>query len=284
MATVNDTPAPIALPHTLNDLFDLEGKVALVLGGGYGMGEASAKMLAWAGCDIVIAEILPDRAERVARDIRAMGRKAYEAVGDLTDPEQAERMLAAAEQQSGGFDIVISIIGEAGWLSFLDTTLADLHFDMRRNFEYFFHCSQIAARSMIARERGGAICAITSVDGLQSSPMHGAYGVAKAGIVSLVKTMAAELGPYGIRVNCIAPGMVKTPRAVARKGPAWMDQLACDLGLPLSRAGSIEEIAESVLYLVSRMSRYTTGVTLPMDGGWLATRLDSQGASYQQKK
>ncbi len=278
-----DKPTPIMLPKDLDGLFDLKGKVVLILGGGLGMGEASAKMLAWAGCDIVIAEILPERAARVAGDIRAMGRKAYEVVGDLTDPEQAARMLAEAEEAAGGFDVLVSIIGEAGWKSFLDTTLDDLHFDLRRNFEYFFHCSQIAANSMIRRGNGGAICAITSVDGLQSSPMHGAYGVAKAGIVSMVKTMAAELGPYGIRVNCIAPGMVKTPRAVARKGPEWMDELAGNLGLPLPRAGSIEEIAETVLYLVSRMSRYTTGVTLPMDGGWLASRLDSQGAAYQKK-
>jgi NAD(P)-dependent dehydrogenase (short-subunit alcohol dehydrogenase family) len=261
-------------PTTLEDFFGLKGKVALVLGGGLGMGEASAKLLAHMGCDIIIAEILPDRAARVANDVRAMGRRAYEAVGDMCDPAQVDAVLPKAEEALGGVDIVVSIIGEAAWASFLDTSLDDWALDERRNLRYFFYCSQWAARSMVRRGKPGAICAITSVDGLQASPMHGAYGAAKAGLVSLVKTMANELGPHGIRVNCIAPGMIKTPRAVARSSAEAIDKSGLDMGIPLGRGGSTQEIAETVLYLVSDMSRYVTGITLPMDGGWLVTRLE----------
>jgi NAD(P)-dependent dehydrogenase (short-subunit alcohol dehydrogenase family) len=90
----------------------------------------------------------------------------------------------------------------------------------------------------------------------------------------LVKTMAMELGPHGIRVNCVAPGTIKTPRAVARTSPEAVDERARQAGIPLGRAGATDEVAQAVLYLVSDMSRYVTGITLPMDGGWLASRLD----------
>jgi len=112
------------------------------------------------------------------------------------------------------------------------------------------------------------------VDGMQSSPMHGAYGAAKAGLISLVKTMAMELGPHGIRVNAVAPGVIKTPRAVARRPAEAIDANAREMGIPLGRAGVPEEVAQAVLYLVSDMARYVTGITLPMDGGWLSARLD----------
>jgi len=270
------------VPSEVEDLFGLKGKVALVLGGGLGMGEASAKLLARMGCDIIIAEILPERAARVAGDIRAMGRRAYEAVGDMCDPAQVDKVLPAAEEALGGPDIVVSIIGEAAWSSFLDTTMDDWMLDQRRNLAYFFYCSQWAARSMERRNKPGAIVAISSVDGLQASPMHAAYGAAKAGIVSLVQTMANELGPLGIRVNAIAPGMIATPRAVARLSVEEMNSRADSLGIPLGRAGSTAEIAETVLYLVSNMSRYVTGITLPMDGGWLATRLDYGGGNKRR--
>jgi 2-deoxy-D-gluconate 3-dehydrogenase len=262
------------IPAQIGDLFGLNGKVALVLGAGQGMGESCAKLLALAGCDLILAEIIPERAARVAADIRAMGRRAHEAIGDMCDPAQVDELLPKAEAALGGVDVVVSIIGEAGWFSVLDTSREDWARDQRRNLDYFFYCSQWAARSMVRRGRGGAICAIASVDGLQASPMHAAYGVAKAGIISLVKTMAAELGRDGIRVNAVAPGIIKTPRAVARSSPEAVDQMARDGGLPLGRAGTTAEVANAVLYLVSDMARYVTGITLPMDGGWLASRLD----------
>jgi len=94
--------------------------------------------------------------------------------------------------------------------------------------------------------------------------------------------MANELGPLGIRVNAIAPGMIATPRAVSRLSVEEMNGRAASLGIPLERAGSTAEIAETVLYLVSDMSRYVTGITLPMDGGWLATRLDYGGGNKRR--
>lgn len=261
-------------PATIEDLFGMKGKIALVLGGGIGHGESCAKWLAFAGCDVVVADILSERAAHVATEIRAMGRRAYQAVGDMCEPSEADRILAEAEAAFGGIDIVVSVIGEGGWFRFLDMTMEDWHRDQRRNLDYVFHCSQWVARSMIRRGTGGAICAIASVDGLQSSAMHAAYGAAKAGVVSLIKSMAMELAEYGIRANAVAPGTIKTPRMVARTSADAMDERARRMGIPLGRAGIPDEVAHAVLYLVSDMARYVTGITLPVDGGWLSTRLD----------
>jgi len=262
------------LPATVQELFGLQGKVALVLGGGYGMGEACAKWLAHAGCDVVIGEIIPERAERVAADIRSMGRRSHAAIGDMTDHATVDRLLPEAEAELGGIDILVSIIGQAGWFTFLDMSAEDWALDQRRNLEYFVHCSQWVARSIARRGTGGAICAIASVDGIGPSPMHASYGAAKAGIISMVRTMASELAEFGIRVNCIAPGTTKTPRAISRSSYEAVDERAKTMGIPLGRAGHTSEIARAVLFLVSDMSPYVTGITLPLDGGWLVMRPD----------
>lgn len=262
------------LPADLEELFGLKGKTALILGGGYGMGEQCALWLARAGCDIIVADILPERAAAVAAKVRGLGRRAHAAVGDMCEQAVVDSVLPEAEAALGGIDILISIIGEAGWFSVLDTTLEDWKYDQRRNLDYFFLGAQYAARSMVKRGVAGRICAIASVDGMQASPMHGAYGAAKAGLISLVKTLAIELGPDGIRVNCVAPGMTKTPRVTARVSPEALDANAREMGIPLGRAGAIHEVAQAILFLVSDMSAYITGVTLPVDGGWLSSRLD----------
>lgn len=261
------------IPSSPEELFDLKGKVAIVLGGGQGIGEASARMLAWAGCDIIIADFDEQRAERVADHVRLLGRRASVVSGDLTDIAQVPNILRVAEDYAGGIDVLVSVVGGATWSSFLDYDFSEWRAEQARNLDYFVYCAQWVARSMIKTGRRGSICAITSIDGLQASPMHSAYGVAKAGIVSLVKSVANELGPRGIRVNAIAPGMIKTPRVLAGRLHALADKDAADLALPLRRAGYVEEIAKSVLYLSSDMASFTTGVTLVVDGGWLVTRL-----------
>jgi NAD(P)-dependent dehydrogenase (short-subunit alcohol dehydrogenase family) len=229
-----------------------------------------------AGADVIVADIIPERAAFVAGQVRELGRRAYAAVGDMLVPAVVDKVLAEAEAELGGIDIVVAIIGEAAWVSFLDTTIEQWEEDQRRNLTYFFYCSQWAAKSMMRRGVGGAICAIASVDGMQASPMHAAYGVAKAGITFLVKSMALELGGAGIRVNCVSPGLTKTPRTVAKSNADQVDGSARRMGIPLGRAASTKDIARAILYLVSDMSAYVTGVTLPVDGGWLSTRLDVQ--------
>jgi NAD(P)-dependent dehydrogenase (short-subunit alcohol dehydrogenase family) len=254
-------------------LFGLEGKVALVLGAGQGIGESCALRLARAGCDVVVADLSREDAAQVADQVRRLGRRAFEAVGDMCDPDVVAQSLLEAERVLGPIDVAVTIIGAATWASFLEMTGADWETDLRRNLSYVFHAGQHVARSMVREGRGGAICAIGSIDGLQASPVHAAYGAAKAGLNSLVKTMAAELGPHGIRVNSVAPGIIKTPRAAASAGADAIDRMALEAGIPLGRGGTTDEVAGAVLFLLSDLSRYITGVTLVVDGGWLATRL-----------
>ena len=116
-------PDAHGLPASLEEIFGLEGKVARVLGGGFGMGEQCSRLLARAGCDVIVADIIPERAANVARQVREIGRRAYEAVGDMTDPTVVDQVLPQAEAALGGVDVLVSIIGEAGWFSVLDTSM-----------------------------------------------------------------------------------------------------------------------------------------------------------------
>ncbi len=261
-------------PANIADWFGIKDKVALVVGGGYGMGEATANRLAQVGCDLVVADIIPERAERVASDIRAMGRRAHAAIADMCDREAGAAALEKAEADLGGIDLMVSIVGQAAWVSFLDTDEETWALDQSRNLDCFRRCAQWVGKSLRRREAKGAMVAIASADGIQGAPMHAAYGAAKAGTIHLVKTIAMELGPYGIRANAIAPGTVATTRAMEGSSHAARDARARDMGVPLGRACTMDEIADAALFLVSDMSRYITGVTLPVDGGWLEARTD----------
>lgn len=279
--TDNSASAPATengLPTTLADMFGLNGKVALVLGGGFGMGQTTCNWLANLGCDVIVADLSIERATFVAGEIRARGRRAHVAVGDLSDFDNVDALLRAGEADLGGIDIVVSIVGQAAWYSFLDVTIDQWRTDQRINLECFVYASQWVARSMVRRGVSGSICAISSIDGMQGAPTHSGYGAAKAGMISLVKSMAVELGQYGIRVNCIAPGSINTPRSIDKFGPDGKDAICRQNGVPLGRAGTPTEISAAIAYLVSDMASYVTGVCLPVDGGWTASRLD--GAKY----
>ena len=192
--------------------FGLSGKKALIIGGGQGMGESSARCLARAGCDVALVDLLPERAERVGQDIAAIGRQAFTIVGDVLDDGQITRIVAEAEAKLGGLDVMVSIVGAATWGSLLETTGVVWDQQMQLNLRYFFLVAKEVAQSLIRRGQGGAIVGIASVDGQRASPMRGAYGAAKAGLISLVQTMAVEWAPHHIRVNAIAPGHIVTPR------------------------------------------------------------------------
>jgi 2-deoxy-D-gluconate 3-dehydrogenase len=255
-----------------DSFFRLAGKVALVAGGGQGMGESTAVLLARAGCDVAVLDIAPERAERVAGAIEGLGRRGAPIVADVLDPAQAPGAVAAAEAALGGLDILVTVVGGATYKPLLDLTPSDWEADLRRNLLHFAYLAREVAASLIRRERPGAMVCVSSVAGLQSSPVHAAYGAAKAGLVNLVRTMAMEWGPHNIRVNAIAPGGIVTPtfpetpasREREEKGP-----------IPLRRRGTTDEIARAALFLASDLSSYVTGETLAVDGGWMATFLSS---------
>ena len=145
---------------------------------------------------------------------------------------------------------------------------------MHLNLRYFFLVAQEAARTFIHRGQPGAIVGIASVDGQRAAPMRGIYGAAKAGLISLVQTMAVEWAPHHIRVNAIAPGHIVTPRLFDT--PQRAEHYATSL-LPARQRGTADDIGKAALFLASDMARYITGTTLDVDGGLLAANLFPHG-------
>jgi 3-oxoacyl-[acyl-carrier protein] reductase len=254
--------------------FGLAGKNALIIGGGQGMGESSALFLSRAGCDVALVDLLPERADAVGQKVSALGRQAFTVAGDVLDDAQVPRIIAEAEEKLGGLDIMVSIVGAAVWGSLLDTTATVWDQQMHLNLRYFFLASREAAQSFIRRGQSGAIVGIASVDGQRAAPMRGAYGAAKAGLISLVQTMAVEWAPHRIRVNAIAPGHIVTPRLFDT--PQRAERYAGSL-LPMRQRGTPDDIGRAALFLASDMARYITGTTLDVDGGLLAANLFPQG-------
>lgn len=254
----------------MNDLFGLTGKRALVVGGGRGMGESSARLLAQAGADVAVLDVDRGRAEHVADAVREYGRRGEAIVANVLDDEEAALAVAEAERKLGGLDALVTIVGQALFTPLIDMTGEQWDSEQRRNLRYFFVVGREAARAMIRNGSRGAMCCIASVDGVQSAPIHGAYGAAKAGLIHLVSTMATEWAEHGIRVNAVAPGNISTPRLP--ETPESREIMRKSL-VPMARAGTTDEIGKAVLFLVSDMASYITGHTLLVDGGWMAANL-----------
>ncbi len=254
--------------------FSLAGKRALIIGGGQGMGESSALFLARAGCDVALVDLVPDRADAVGRKVAELGRQAVTIEGNVLDDAEIPLIVAEAEAKLGGLDLMVAIVGAAAWGSLLETTAEIWDDQMRLNLRYFFLTAKEVAQSLIRRGQPGAIVGIASVDGQRAAPMRGVYGAAKAGLISLVQTMAVEWAPHDIRVNAIAPGHIVTPRLFDT--PQRAELYAASL-LPMRHRGTPDDIGRAALFLASDMARYITGTTLDVDGGLLAANLFPRG-------
>jgi len=251
------------------DFLGLEGKVAVVWGGGYGMGECTSRRLAQAGAKVAVIDIVAERAEALAEELRSTGAQAVALTADVTDEASVKETLAAAEAALGSVDVMATVIGLGVWGQLLDFTMDQWDEAIRINLTSFFNPARAVARSLIANGKPGAIACVSSVSGLTSAPNHGGYGAAKAGMINLIRTMACEWGPHGIRVNAAMPGSCATPRLnFGEAGLAKMKQL-----LPLGRPATPDEIAKAILFLLSDLSSYVTGHNLWVDGGWNSTFL-----------
>jgi 3-oxoacyl-[acyl-carrier protein] reductase len=253
-----------------SSLFGLRGKKALIVGGGQGMGEAAAKFLARAGCDVALVDLIPERADHVARGIGEIGTKAVTIIGDVLDDAQIPRIVTEAEEKLGGLDRMLTIVGAAAFRSLMDTTAEIWDQQMALNLRYFFLIAKEAASVMIRRGSGGRIVGIASVDGQRAAPMRGAYGAAKAGLISTVRTMAVEWAEFNISVNAIAPGHIVTPRLfdTPQRAERYTNSL-----LPARRRGTTDDIGKAALFLLSDLASYVNGTTLDVDGGLLVANL-----------
>jgi len=251
-----------------HDVFKLKDKVAIVWGGGQGMGRSSALRLAEAGCHIAVVDLERDRAEHVCQEIRSVGSHAIPLVADITQEDQVHATVDASNRELGPVDCMVTVVGMAFWKPLLDVDAEDWEMAFAVNLKSFFYTARSVARSLVAHDKQGAIVGICSVSGLQSAPLHGPYGAAKAGLANLVRTMAVEWGPK-IRINAIAPGAIRTPRLTFT--PEALDMFKQRVGL--ERPGETDEIGKVALFLVSDLASYVTGHTIPVDGGWMAEYL-----------
>lgn len=252
---------------TVKSLLELEGKCFLIIGGGQGMGEASARLLASFGAHIAVLDFEADRAQRVAASLRGTGVQATSVCVDVTQDDELIKAIQQVEKNLGPLDGMAAIVGMAGWSSLVDMTTETWDQDHRRNLRYFFVAAREVAKRLLARQAPGSIVAIASVDGVRSAPFHGSYGAAKAGLLNLVRTMAVEWSESGIRVNAVAPGATVTPRLPLGDPERERQSMAI---VPMKRRGTVDDIAKAVAFFLSDMSPYVTGETLAVDGGYLA--------------
>ena len=271
------------------ELTGLDGRVAVVTGAGRmrSIGRPIAVELARAGCDVVITgtgrapERYPDEEkvagwrdiESVAAEIEALGRRALPLVSDVADPAAIDALLATTVEQLGRVDVVVNNAGAARGpdrVPVTDLEPAVWRHVMDVNLNGTFHLSRAVARHWLAEGSTGSIVNISSVGGKIGGPNTAAYSASKAAIHALTSAMAQELGPNGIRVNVICPGIVDTSRLDdIERGEHWDRLLQI---IPLRRAGTGADIAQMVVYLCSDQGSWITGQAYNVDGGQLTIR------------
>lgn len=244
---------------------DLTGRGAIVTGAGAGIGRAIAGRLAEAGATVAVMDIDPDRAESAATEIRDAGGRAEAVVADVLD----HRSFADAIErfaQVHHLEIAVNNVGNPGGSAaapFLETTLAEARTMVERNLMATYMCCLVEAQQM--KERGGVILNVSSGEARRPSPQLAAYGAAKAAVNHLTRTLAVELGPYGIRVNAIAPGTVYTE--TVRAFVSEEDFAAIGASYPLQRSCVPDDLGRLSVYLASELAASVTGQIVAADNG-----------------
>jgi NAD(P)-dependent dehydrogenase (short-subunit alcohol dehydrogenase family) len=250
-------------------LFDLDGRVALVTGASRGIGAAIAGTLAAFGARVIVSSRKAEACEEVAESIRAGGGHAESLACHVGEPESISAACSAIDARHGRLDILVNNAAANPYFGpALDMDLAAFQKTVDVNIRGYFWASVEAGRRMRAAGRG-AIVNVASVNGVR--PMDGqlVYSMTKAAIINMTQGLAKELGRYGIRVNALLPGITETKFASALHGNPRIRSMVEGL-LPLGRIAQPEEMAGAVLYLASDAASYTTGASLVVDGGWLA--------------
>jgi glucose 1-dehydrogenase len=245
------------------------GKVALVAGAGGGIGGAGAAALAREGAAVLCADIDGAAAGQTASHIRAAGGQAAALALDIGDRAQVDEAVAAAVRQFGQLDILLECAGISHRGNFLDLDAATWDHIIAVNLGGMFHLGQAAARQMVKQGSGGSIINVTSQLAEVARSDRAAYVASKGGGRSLTHAMAVDLAAYGIRVNAIAPGPTLTGLTRASyTDPAA--RRATEALIPLGRLGQPDDLAGAILFLAADESRWATGSTVTVDGGYLA--------------
>lgn len=243
-------------------------QVALVTGGGRGIGQAVALRLAGEGAAVAVVDLDLEPATRVAQAIQSAGGEAFGLQADVASRQQVEAILAATLKRYNQVDVLVNVAGIAFDEPFLKIT--DEHWQkvLDVNLTGVFICSQVVARQMVTKNIEGRIVNIASTNGLVAEVDLAHYNASKFGVVGLTMSMAIDLAPYNIRVNSVCPGLIKTRMTEPfRADPQWTAEYYKKI--PLKRFGEPEEVAAAVAYLASTDSGFITGHQLVIDGGQL---------------
>ncbi|MFW0783174.1 SDR family oxidoreductase [Gordonia sp. CPCC 206044] len=263
---IHHPPTRESTPNMID--LGLEGARAVVVGAGFipmraGHGRGCALQLARAGARVACIDKDAGRAEEIVREIVEHGGDAFPIVADVLDPEQARAAIDEASRRMDGIDVCVDIVGQAHWNKAADIPDTEWDSQILVNLTQVFYVFRATIPHLLRNARGGSLVALTSVDGIGSSRFHAGYGAAKAGLISLVKTMADEYGRHGVRVNAVAPGNVG--------GGNWDlpeigfgEDVVNALAPPRGR-----DVADAVLFLASGLATKITGQTLVVDGGAL---------------
>ncbi|WAD27348.1 SDR family oxidoreductase [Stutzerimonas nitrititolerans] len=254
---------------TQTTLFDLNGKVAFVSGASRGIGEAIAKLLAQQGAHVIVSSRKLDGCQAVAEAINAAGGKATAIACHIGELEQIQSVFAQIREQFGRLDILVNNAAtNPQFCHILDTDVSAFQKTVDVNIRGYFFMSVEAGKLMRAHG-GGSIINVASINGVTPGHFQGIYSVTKAAVINMTKAFAKECAPLGIRCNALLPGLTDTKFASALVKNDTIREQALQ-HIPLHRVADPSEMAGAVLYLASDASSYTTGVSLNVDGGYLA--------------
>jgi len=247
---------------------DLKNKVAIITGSRRGIGKAIALALAKAGANVVVSDINLDDCNKVVEEIKAINGNALAVKADVSNPEDVSQMINLTTEKFGKVNILINNAGIYMQKSFTDVTEQDFDRILNINLKGVFLCSKAAVPEMIKQGKG-KIINIASIAGQVGFADSSAYCASKGAIINITRELALELAQYKINVNAIGPGVIETDMTKnLLKNKATKEALLANI--PLNRIGKPEDIANAVLFLASDNSDYITGITLFVDGGWLA--------------
>jgi NAD(P)-dependent dehydrogenase (short-subunit alcohol dehydrogenase family) len=249
-------------------LFDLSGRVALVVGGGSGIGQAGAEAMAAFGAHVVCADVNASDAQGVAQRIRRAGGKATHATVDARSTDSVDMLVNGVDGEFGRLDVLLTTPAINLRKRFLDYTDEEFDRVIELNLKGTFRVARAAARVMVKRKRGSIIL-MSSIRAVNVEPGQSIYASTKAGITQMTRGLAVELGPFGVRVNALAPGIVATPLTRPITGnPAWNEAYAKRNAL--GRWAEPQEMAGPITFLAADASSYLTGTTIFADAGWTA--------------
>jgi len=250
------------------DSFRLDGKIALVTGGGQGIGQAFAHALASAGASVAIVDINPDTSDKVSQEIKTLGQESISIVADVTSIADVQRMVDKVIEKWGRLDIAVNNAGRTLWKNAEDVSEEEWDKVVDLNLKAVFFCAQAEAMVMIPQKYGKIINTASMSATIVNYPQSQAsYNSSKAGVVHLTKSLASEWAKHGIRVNCISPGYTITPLVntipeVKELLPLWAKLT------PLGRLGQVDDLKGAIVFLASPASDFMTGHDLIIDGGY----------------